>query len=187
MLIIMNLRKYKTLIITLIAVFLISGSAMAQKDSGKAPDAIKWMTLEEAVKLSKKKPKMIFIDIYTDWCGWCKKMDAETFTNPEVVAFMNKKYYAVKLNAEQKEPINFKEQTFVNPNPEKPKSTHQLAAALLKNEKLYPSYVILDKASDWTYKLKGYKKPEELLPLLNYYADDNYLKMTWSEFNQPKK
>jgi len=183
----MNLRHYKTLIIALIAVFLISGSAMAQKNSDKAPDAIKWMTLEEAVTLSKKKPKMIFIDIYTDWCGWCKKMDAETFANPEVVAFMNKKYYAVKLNAEQKEPINFKEQVFVNPNPEKPKSTHQLAAALLKNEKLYPSYVILDKASDWTYKMKGYKKPEELLPLLNYYADDNYLKMTWSEYNLPKK
>ncbi|NTW24824.1 MAG: hypothetical protein HGA37_09000, partial [Lentimicrobium sp.] len=63
----MNFINFKTLIITLIAVFLTSGSVMAQKNSDKAPASIKWMTLEEAVTLSKKKPKMIFIDIYTDW------------------------------------------------------------------------------------------------------------------------
>jgi thioredoxin-related protein len=57
----------------------------------------------------------------------------------------------------------------------------------LKNEKLYPSYVILDKASDWTYKLKGYKTPGELLPLLNFYGEGSYLKMSWSEFTASNK
>ena len=96
--------------------------------------------------------------------------------------YINKKYYAVKFNAEQKEPVTFKEQEFVNPNPEKSKSTHKLALALLKNEKLYPSYVILDKASDWTYKMKGYQTPDELIPLLTYYGDEHYLKMSWAEY-----
>ena len=151
----MTIRNYTIFTLVLLSALVFSSVASAQKKSGeeKGPATIKWMTFEEALKLNKKKPKMIFVDIYTDWCGWCKKMDAETFANPEVVAYMNKKYYAVKLNAEQKEPINFKEQVFVNPNPDKSKSTHNLALALLKNEKLYPSYVILDKASDWTYKL----------------------------------
>ena len=180
----MTIRNYTIITLALLSVLFVIPYASAQKKSGeeKSPETIKWMTFEEAVKLNSKKPKMIFVDIYTDWCGWCKKMDAETFANPEVVAYMNKKYYAVKLNAEQKEPINFKEQVFVNANPDKPKSTHNLALALLKNEKLYPSYVILDKASDWTYKLKGYKTPEELIPILNFYGDESYLKMSWSEF-----
>ena len=156
----------------------------AQKNTveKKKGETIKWMTFEEALIQNKKKPKMIFVDVYTDWCGWCKKMDAETFTDPEVVKYINKKYYAVKFNAEQKEPVTFKEQEFVNPNPEKSKSTHKLALALLKNEKLYPSYVILDKASDWTYKMKGYQTPDELIPLLTYYGDEHYLKMSWAEY-----
>jgi len=181
----MTIKPIRTLILLSLSVLMFTPVLMAQKNSSetKEPATIKWMSFEEAVALNKKKPKMIFIDIYTDWCGWCKKMDAETFTNPEVVAYINKKYYAVKLNAEQKETIRFKEQDFVNANPERAKSTHKLALALLKNELLYPSYVILDKASDWTYKLKGYKTPEELIPLLTYYGDDHYLKMTWSEYS----
>ncbi len=157
-------------------------SAQKPTEEKKNGETIKWMTFEEALAQNKKKPKKIFVDLYTDWCGWCKKMDAETFTDPEVVKYINKKYYAVKFNAEQKEPVTFKEQVFVNPNPEKSKSTHKLALALLKNEKLYPSYVILDNASDWIHKLKGYQTPDELIPVLTYYGDDHYLKMSWAEF-----
>lgn len=168
----------------LFSLLLISPVAKAQNQpsESKPGASIKWLSFEEAVALNKKKPKMIFIDIYTDWCGWCKKMDKETFTDPEVVKYINKKYYAVKLNAEQKESIHFKDQDFVNPNPEKAKSTHNLASALLKNERLYPSYVILDKSSDWIYKMKGYQKPEVLLPLLHFYGDGDYLKMSWAEY-----
>jgi len=179
----MTLNFSKTQILLLATILFCLPELKAQKK----PETIKWLTFEEAIKLNTKKPKKVFIDIYTDWCGWCKKMDAETFMNPEVVAYMNKEYYAVKLNAEQKEPIHFKDQDFVNNNPEKPKSTHQLALALLKNERLYPSYVILDKSSDWTYKMKGYKTPEDLLPLLKFYGDDQYLKMTWAEYSGMEK
>ena len=163
---------------------LFAQSTPAKPESGKA---IKWITFEEALLLNQKKPRMIFVDIYTDWCGWCKKMDTETFSDPAVASYINKKYYAVKLNAEQSETIIFKEQEFVNPNPGKSRSTHLLAMALLKNERLYPSYVILDKASDWTFKLKGYKTPVELMPILKYYGDGDYKKMSWGEFQLIKK
>lgn len=176
------------LLFTLAFVFapvLLSAQGVPVKpESGKS---IKWSTFEEALQLNKKKPKMIFVDIYTDWCGWCKKMDTETFSDPAVASYINKKYYAVKLNAEQRDAITFKEQQFVNPNPGKSRSTHQLAMALLKNEGVYPSYVILDKASDWTFKLKGYKTPVELMPILKYYGDGDYKKMSWGEFQLIKK
>ena len=173
-----------TLAFVFAAVSLSAQSAPAKPESSKA---IKWITFEEALQLNKKKPRMIFVDIYTDWCGWCKKMDTETFSDPAVASYINKKYYAVKLNAEQREAISFKEQQFVNPNPGKSRSTHQLAMALLKNESVYPSYVILDKANDWIFKLKGYKTPAELMPILRYYGDGDYRKMSLSEYQQNKK
>ncbi|MBP9152977.1 MAG: DUF255 domain-containing protein, partial [Flavobacteriales bacterium] len=73
--------------------------------SSKNQEEIKWVSLEEADALRRTEPRKILIDVYTDWCGWCKKMDASTFKDPKVVAYINANYYAVKLDAEQKEPI----------------------------------------------------------------------------------
>lgn len=168
---------------------LIMPEAFAQKKSNKKTKKateINWYTFEDAVKRNNKKPKKIFIDVYTDWCGWCKKMDASTFKDPAVVAYINKYYYPVKLNAEQQEQIKFKGQDFVNPNPGKTKSTHQLAIALLKQELSYPSYVILDGDSEWLFKLRGYKTAEDLLPVLKYYGSNQYKVMSWNDFNQLK-
>jgi len=55
----------------------------------QAPAKINWMSFEEAYELNKTQPKKIFIDMWTYWCGWCKRMDATTFTNPVVVEYMN--------------------------------------------------------------------------------------------------
>ena len=47
-----------------------------------AQDAVKWYTIEEADALMKTDPKPIFVDAYTDWCGWCKRLDKDTFSDP---------------------------------------------------------------------------------------------------------
>ena len=85
-------------------------SLSIDKEDGKN---VKWMTFDEAIEATAqaqaagKKPKKIFIDIYTDWCGWCKKMDSETFEYPPISAYLNAHFYPVKFNAEQKEMIQF--------------------------------------------------------------------------------
>ena len=75
---------------------------------------VKWLSWNEAAELAatEKNPKKIFVDIYTDWCGWCKKMDKDTFQNAEVAAYMAKNFYMVKLDGEGKEDIEFKGKVF---------------------------------------------------------------------------
>ena len=82
--------------------------------AGWAQEKIQWMSIEKAYELtqSEENPKKIFIDVYTDWCGWCKRMDKATFQKPEVAAYMNEHYYNVKFNAEQKEDITILNNTF---------------------------------------------------------------------------
>ena len=73
--------------------------------SRKESDKVHWLSIEEMQLAYKKKPKPIIVDVYTSWCGWCKVMDKETYSNDQVAAYINEKYYAVKLDAEVKEPL----------------------------------------------------------------------------------
>ena len=58
---------------------------------------INWISLEEVVEFQKTEPKNVIIDVYTNWCGPCKLMDKNTFSNPEIVSYINKNYYALSL------------------------------------------------------------------------------------------
>ena len=124
---------------------------------------INWVSINDAEKLQSENPeKPLFIDVYTDWCGWCKQMDNTTFKNDEVVAFINEYYIPVKFDAEQKQEITFKGQKFEYMEVGR-KGVHQLAAALLQGNLSYPSYVVINSKNELTHLLRGFMKPNDLL------------------------
>lgn len=126
---------------------------------------INWQTFEAAVEKNESENKLIFIDVYTDWCGWCKVMDKKTFTNAEVQSYMNDNFHNVKLDAEQKESIVFKDKTFEWVNQGR-NGIHQLAYSLLKGQMSFPSFVVLDANYKRIKVLKGYQTPEQLMAQL---------------------
>ena len=75
-------------------------------------NVIQWISMEEAMTAQQKNPKPIFIDVYTDWCGWCKVMDNKTFSRPEVAQYMNENFHSVKFNAEKEKPLTINGQQF---------------------------------------------------------------------------
>ena len=97
------MSKQLTFAISFIAIL-----GLSSFSGDKAADSkVQWMTFEEAIEANKDNPRKIFVDIYTDWCGWCKKMDAQTFNHPDIASYMNDNYYNVKFNAEQKGEVVF--------------------------------------------------------------------------------
>ena len=144
---------------------------------------INWITFQEAIELNKATPKKIFIDVYTNWCGWCKRMDQTTFTNQEIVNYINENYYAVKLNAEMNDTIVFAGYTFVNTGAATgKKGTHQFAAALLQGKMSYPSYVFMNEDAKLLTVAPGYRDAKEFMPLLKYFGSDAYLNEKYDEF-----
>jgi thiol:disulfide interchange protein len=62
--------------------------------------AFQKLTLDEAKALAKKSNKLIFIDCYTTWCGPCKAMDKNIFSQEKVGSVFNGKFINVKLDME---------------------------------------------------------------------------------------
>jgi len=143
-------------------------------------EKIQWMTWDEAIQQNQVEEKIIFVDVYTNWCGWCKKMDATTFKNSKIVDYMNENYYAVKFNAEQRESITFNGQEFkFVPNGRR--GSHELAAALLNGRMSYPSYAFIGKPWDKTV-VPGYMGAKDFGCVLKYFVEGAPEGVTYEDY-----
>ena len=125
--------------------------------TAEAQDQINWLKFEEAIAANAENPKMLLVDVYTDWCGWCKKMDKETFTDPKVIAHINSNFYAVKMNAEDtKRTFEFMGKEYTEA---------QMAAAM--RVRSYPNFVIIEPKLQNIAQLPGYRAPDAFLAGLN--------------------
>ena len=140
---------------------------------------ITWMKWEDAIAANKKKPKLIFVDVYTSWCGWCKVMDQKTFTDPKVIDYINQKYYAVKLDAEQKEDITIGTQKYVWQN-----GYNQAGVQLLQGKMSFPTIVYLDEKFNMIQPVPGYQDAKQFHQIITYFGDDQYKKGEWEKYQK---
>jgi thioredoxin-related protein len=143
---------------------------------------VKWYSIQEAEQLIKANPRPIFIDAYTDWCGWCKKMDKDTFTNDVIADLLNNKFYAVKFNAETSEKIMFQGKEFINDG--KAGKAHQLAVALLQGQLSYPTVVFLNEKAQLISPVPGYREPKEMEVIMSFFAGKAYEKQKFEDFEK---
>lgn len=145
---------------------------------------IKWMTMNEAVAAQSKNPKKIFVDMYTNWCGPCKLMDRNTFSNEDVVAYVNEHFYAVKFNAEGNETVDDNTNVFTNPgyDPAKTRrrnSQHQFTRYMGVNA--YPTVLFIDEGGALINRVKGYKTPQQMEFYLKFFGTDLWKEITTQE------
>jgi len=147
-------------------------------------EEVHWMTFEEALEASETEPKKWMIDLWTDWCGWCKRMDATTFKDSLIIDYLNDHFYPVSFDAEQKEDIvvGDKTYTFVA---EGRRGYHELAATLMNGKMSYPTCVFLSPQLQNLSPVSGYQPPRDFMQILEFIVefDPENNPITWEDFS----
>lgn len=138
------MKKYFAILLVLV----FAGAAMGFVSSSKTPSSgsgidFQHISLADAMALAKKQRKIIFIDVYTSWCGPCKNMAATTFKDEKVGERFNKKFINLKLDAE--------------------KDADGMRVAKDYRVTGYPTYLFIDANGKLQKRLMGYMPAEQFL------------------------
>src|SRR4030067_2545198 len=154
--------KKSALIILLAGLFIFSPLVvLAQSSKGE----VSWLSYDKGLELAKKQNKHLIVDFYTTWCGWCKRMDKDTYTNSEVKKLLTNNYVAVKLNAESSKNLSING-----------KNTTERQVAQDFKVSGFPTTCFLKPDGERIACLPGYAGPEQFTNILSYIKDKAYEK-----------
>lgn len=183
----------KRVLLFALAMVVISPVMMARKKTPVPKETnaeIHWITsIDELQTKMAQNPKKVYVDVYTGWCGWCKKMDATTFQNPEVIKYMNINFYAVRLDAERQDVIHFmgKEYHF---DPQYKANTFAVELMLGPNKQgqmSYPTSVFMLENFQSPTPVAGYHDVKEMETLLTFFGDNAYKHQPWPDYSKNYK
>lgn len=137
------LRTLPVLALCLAAALLVSCGKGKQEEPA-AEGTIKWLTsFDAALAAAGQKNLPVMIDFYTDWCGWCKKLDADTYVDAQVVAAAND-FVSVKINADLERETA---------------SRYKITG--------FPTILFVDAAGSELHRVIGYRPPQDFLREMN--------------------
>ena len=173
--------SFPTAVLLMLAFLSFNATSVSSQDKADK-DGIKWTSLEQVEKLNanKKTQRKVFVDVYTDWCGWCKRLDATTYKDPELVKYLNSNFYSVKLNAESKDTISFKGTKHAF-NPAR-RSNSVAAYFMPPSGGGYPTLTYLDNDLKVVRIAPGYVTKDEMLKQLKYINENYYLNMSYEKY-----
>lgn len=109
-------------LVALVACFMsacIDSTPPSQPSASETPGTgIMWYSYEEGMKIAQEQNKPVMIDVYTDWCKYCKELDRVVYTDPDVINLADK-FVCIKFNADKRRDLatKYNSPTPTNPRP----------------------------------------------------------------------
>ena len=134
--------------------FILALTFIILTNSFKPAAEIKWLGFNEGYKLAKKHKKIMLIDTYTEWCGWCKRMDRDTYEKSEIAELVNKDFVAIKFYPEVAATYTFQGKTY---------SGNELAGVISDNQiSGYPTTVFIQPKTIKKKIFVGYRNADQM-------------------------
>ena len=144
---------------------------------------VSWLDFKEAQEKNKQVQKPFLVDIYTDWCGWCKHMMKTTYSNPAMANYINTNFYPVKFNAETKDTIEYNGKIY-KPLSKEPKTPHELAVKFLGSSLSYPSTIFVTNNFEYSLLTQGFMEEKKMEPILVFMVENAWRTGIFDEFNK---
>lgn len=119
-----------------------------------------WRGWNEGLAAAAGSGKPVIVDVYTDWCGWCKRMDRDTYSRAEVSDYVNRHFVMVRLNAESNERVSYGGHAFTG---------RSLAGGFQVTG--YPTTIFLRASGEHLVNVPGYLPPDKFMKLVRYIGD----------------
>jgi thioredoxin-related protein len=139
-------------------------------------DSLNWLSFDQAKTEAAKSNKKILVDVYTDWCKWCKKMDADTYADPKVMKYLKEKFVVAKLNAESDDKVTY----------DGKKQTSAEFARLVGVEG-FPTLLFFEPNGKVITSLSSYLDPSQMIHVAKFIGESKYEKMSFEEFEKNYK
>lgn len=124
--------------------------------------------------LNKLDGKMLIVDVYADWCGPCKRMDAEIFQNIKMKLAISKHFNLIKFNPEKDTyDVNWKGNAYKYSSSNKVHEFAQWAILDQSDGLAFPTIIVFDENRNIVGHIIGYKNPDEFLIYLVYYGSED--------------
>lgn len=173
------------LVFCILSLGLIFSGFISKESEEDKIEKINWVSMAKAVELAKKDGKKILVDFTTVWCRWCKVMDRETYSKEEIIKYIGDNFHAVKFDAEKTTTtLNINGNTYKHRPDVGRNGIHEWAITLMQGRPSYPTTSFLDENSNLITNVPGFHKPDEMLMILTFMAEDAYKNQSWQQFQK---
>lgn len=130
-----------------------------------------WKSFDEGSILAAQQKKKLLVDVYTDWCSWCTKMDKEVYPNKQVAKVLQSHFVAVKLDAESNKKLKYQGSTM---------SEREFAS--LVGVTGYPTTLFFDENMKPISSLPGYLNVETFVNILTFVGENHYKNTSYNDY-----
>jgi len=125
-----------------------------------AASGLAWKAWDQGLDEAKASGRPVIVDVYTDWCGWCRRMEAQVYAKPEIRDYLREKFVLVKLDAEAADAARYEGKAF---------TSRSLAARFGVSG--YPTTIFLRPGGEHLVSVPGYVAADRFLLVLRYIGE----------------